>query len=103
VIAVGDVLMLHDSDTGASKKDVWRPCMVLAITSTVAIVAPRSASVPGSVTTPPEASSAFNKDGHFSRWRRPVSRPVAEAADNHGQLAEPYLRAVLSLAAGGPG
>jgi hypothetical protein len=99
VIAVGDVLMLHDSDTGASKKDFWRPCMVLAITSTVAIVAPRSASVP--VMTPAGASSAFNKDGHFSRWRRPVSRPVAEAAENHGRLAEPYLREVLALATGG--
>lgn len=91
--------MLHDSDTGASKKDVWRPCMVLAITSTVAIVAPRSTSVPGSVITPPEASSAFDKEGHFSRWRR----PVAETAENHGELAEPYLREVLSLAAGGLG
>jgi hypothetical protein len=101
VIAVGDVLMLHDSDTGASKKDVWRPCMVLAVTSTVAIVAPRSASVPGSVMTPAEASSAFNKDGHFGRWRRPVSRPVAEEAENHGRLAEPYLREVLALAARG--
>lgn len=95
--------MLHDSDTGASKKDVWRPCMVLAITSTVAIVAPRSTSVPGSVMTPPEASSAFDKEGHFSRWRRPVSRPVAETAENHGELAEPYLREALSLAAGGLG
>lgn len=93
--------MLHDSDTGASKKNVWRPCMVLAITSTVAIVAPRSVSVSGSVMTPAEASGAFNKDGHFSRWRRPVSRPVADAADNHGQLAEPYLREILALAAGG--
>lgn len=100
---MGDVLMLHDSDTGASKKDVWRPCMVLAVTSTVVLVAPRSTSVSGSVATPPEASSAFDKDGHFSRWRRPVSRPVAETADNYGQLAEPYLQAVLSLAGGGPG
>jgi hypothetical protein len=101
VIAVGDVLMLHDSDTGASRKDVWRPCMVVAVTSTVAIVAPRSASVAGSVLTPREASSAFNKDGHFSRWRRPVTLPVAEAAENHGQLAEPYLQDVLTLAGGG--
>jgi hypothetical protein len=103
VIAVGDVLMLHDSDTGASKKDVWRPCMVLAITSTLAIVAPRSASVPRSVMTPAEASRAFNKDGHFSRWRQRVSRPAAEAAENYGQLAEPYLREVLSLPSGGHG
>ncbi len=93
--------MLHDSDTGASKKNVWRPCMVLAITSTVAMVAPRSASVPGSVMTPAKASSAFSKDGHFSRWRRSVSRPVADAAENHGRLAEPYLREVLALAVGG--
>lgn len=98
MIDVGDVLMLHDSDTGASNKDVWRPCVVVAITSTVAIVAPRSASVHGSINTPAEASSAFNKDGAFSRWRRPVSRPVADAAENHGQLAEPYLREVLSIA-----
>jgi hypothetical protein len=75
--------------------------MVVAVTSTVAIVAPRSASVAGSVLTPREASSAFNKDGHFSRWRRPVTLPVAEAAENHGQLAEPYLQDVLTLAGGG--
>lgn len=93
--------MLHDSDTGASRKDVWRPCMVLAITSTVVIVAPRSASVPGSVETPTAASSAFNKEGHFSRWRRPVSRAIADAAENHGQLAEPYLQEVLSFAGRG--
>jgi hypothetical protein len=101
VIAVGDVLMLHHSDTGASSKNVWRPCTVIAVTSTIAIVAPRSASVAGSVMTPPGASSAFNKDGHFSRWRERVSLPVAEASENHGQLAEPYLGEVLSLAAGG--
>jgi hypothetical protein len=98
VIAIGDVLMLHDADTGASMKDVHRPCLVLAITSTIVVVAPRSASVYGPVPTPREASTAFNKGGSFSGWRRPVSRSVAEAAENHGQLTEPYLQEALALA-----
>jgi hypothetical protein len=102
VIAVGDVLVLHDADTGASEKNVWRPCMVLAVTSTVVIVAPRSGSVPGSIETPTGASTAFTRVGYFSRWRRPVSPPVAEAADNHGPLAEPYLGEVLVLNARRP-
>jgi hypothetical protein len=102
VTAVGDVLVLHDADTGASKKNVWRPCMVLAVTSTVVIVAPRSGSVSGSIETPTGASTAFTKAGYFSRWRCRVSTPVAETAANHGPLAEPYLGEVLALNARRP-
>jgi hypothetical protein len=102
VIAVGDVLVLNDADTGASKKNVWRPCMVLAVTSTVIIVAPRSGSVPGSIETPTGASTAFTKVGYFSRWRCPVSPPAAETAENHGPLVEPYLGEVLALNARKP-
>jgi hypothetical protein len=97
VIAVGDVLTLHDADTGASDKNVTRPCMVIAVASTIVVVAPRSVSVSGPVPTPISASPGFSKPGSFSRWRRPVGRAAAEAAPNHGQLAEPYRGQVLAL------
>jgi hypothetical protein len=97
VIEVGDVLTLHDADTGASPKNVMRPCMVIAIGSAVVAVAPRSVSVKGAVPTPTSASVAFTKDGSFSRWRIRVSLPTAVAAPNHGQLAEPYRSEVLAL------
>jgi hypothetical protein len=97
VIAVGDVLMLHDADTGASDKDVVRPCMVVTQSATIVIVAPRSVSVTGLVPTPEDASPAFNKPGSFSRWRRPVGRAAADQATNHGQLEEPYRTQVLKL------
>jgi hypothetical protein len=99
VIAVGDVLTLHDADTGASNKNEVRPCMVLAISSTIVVVAPRSVSVKGKVPTPASASPGFSKTGSFSRWRRPVGRVAAEAALNHGQLDEPYRSQVLALSA----
>jgi hypothetical protein len=97
VIAVGDVLTLHDADTGASGKNVTRPCMVLAISAAIVVVAPRSVSINGTVPTPASASPGFNKPGSFSRWRCPVGRPAADAATNHGQLAEPYRAQVLAL------
>ena len=97
MIAVGDVLTLHDADTGASVKNVWRPCLVIAIGSTIVVVAPRSVSVSGKVPTPATASPGFDKPGSFSRWRCPVGRPAAEAATNHGQMAEPYRSQVLAL------
>lgn len=97
VIEVGDVLVLHDADTGASPKNEVRPCMVVAIASAVVAVAPRSASVKGSVETPVGASTAFTKPGSFSGWRCRVGLAAALAADNHGQLAEPYRNEVLAL------
>jgi hypothetical protein len=99
MIAVGDVLTLHDADTGASGKNVTRPCVVVAIGATVVIVAPRSVSVAGAVPTPIAASPAFTKAGSFSRWRCRVGRVAAEAAVNHGQLAEPYRSQVLAMSA----
>jgi hypothetical protein len=99
VIAVGDVLTLNDADTGASNKNVERPCMVLAIGSAVVVVAPRSVSVRGSVPTPETGSAGFNKPGSFSRWRCRVGRSAAEAAPNHGHLAEPYRGQVIALSA----
>ncbi len=99
MIAVGDVLTLHDADTGASKKNVMRPCIVVAISSAVVVVAPRSVSVSGSVPTPAAASAGFNKEGSFSRWRCRVGRVAAEAALNHGQLAEPYRGEIIALSA----
>jgi hypothetical protein len=97
VIAVGDVLTLHDADTGASTKNVLRPCLVIAIGPTIVVVAPRSVSVNGKVPTPATASPGFDKPGSFSRWRCRVGRPVAEAALNHGQIAEPYRSQILAL------
>ena len=99
MITVGDVLALHDADTGASTKNVVRPCLVIAIGSTIVVVAPRSVSVSAKVPTPPSASPGFDKPGSFSRWRCRVGRPAAEAATNHGQLAEPYRSQVLALSA----
>jgi hypothetical protein len=99
VIEVGDVLTLHDADTGASSKSVERPCMVLAISSAIVVVAPRSVSVRGSVPTPASASCGFNKPGSFSGWRCRVGRVAAEAAPNHGQLAEPYRAEIIALSA----
>jgi hypothetical protein len=101
VIAVGDVLTLHDADTGASTKNVSRPCLVIAIGPTIVVVAPRSVSVSGKVPTPATSSAGFDKPGSFSRWRCRVGRPAAEAATNHGQLAEPYRSQVLALSARG--
>ena len=91
------MLILHDSDTGASAKNAMRPCLIVAISSGMVIVAPRTASGKGKVATPASASGGFTKEGSFSRWRRPVSRKIAEAAQNHGQLAEPYLGEVQAL------
>jgi hypothetical protein len=97
VLAVGDVLSLHDADTGASTKNVVRPCMVVAVSATIVVVAPRSASVAGPVRTPTSASPAFTRPGSFSRWRCRVARTIADAATNHGQLAEPYRSQLLAL------
>jgi hypothetical protein len=97
MIAVGDVLTLHDADTGASGKNRTRPCMVVAIGATVVIVAPRSVSVAGPVPTPISASPGFTKSGSFSRWRCRVGRVAADGAVNHGQLAEPYRSQVLVM------
>jgi hypothetical protein len=69
IAAVGDVLMLHDADTGASDKDVVRPCAVVTQSATIVIVALRSVSITDLVPTPADASAAFNKPGSFSRWR----------------------------------
>lgn len=97
MIAVGDVLMLLDHDTGASTKAVRRPCMVVAISPAIVLVAPRSASVSGSVPTPIGAATGLNKEGSFSGWRCRVSRAIAEAAENRGQLAEPYKSEILAM------
>lgn len=97
MIAVGDVLTIHDADTGASTKNALRPCLVIAIGPTIVVVAPRSVSVRGKVPTPATASSGFDRAGSFSRWRCRVGRPAAEAATNHGQMAEPYRSRVLAL------
>ena len=97
VIAIGDVLMLFDNDTGASKKPVRRPCMVVTISPAIVIVAPRSASVAGKVPTPVGAASGLDKEGSFSGWRCRVPRSVAEAAGNRGQLEEPFKGEVLAL------
>ena len=102
MIAVGDVLILHDADTGASTKNVLRPCLVIAITSTMVVVAPRSVSVSGKVPTPATASTGFDRPGSFSRWRCRVGRPTAEAATHHGQMTEPYRSQVLALSARSP-
>lgn len=99
-IHVGDVLMLHDLDTGASKKSVIRPCMVVAMTAAIVIVAPRTTSGSGEVPTPAGAAKGLNKDGRFGSWRCRVPRQIAEAAQNNGQLNEPYRSEVL--AAQGP-
>jgi hypothetical protein len=40
MIAVGDVLTLHDADTGGSQKNVVRPCVVIAVGATIVVVAP---------------------------------------------------------------
>jgi hypothetical protein len=96
-MVVGDVIMLHDSDTGASAKSAIRPCMVVAISSAIVLVAPRSASVKGKVPTPVECATGLDKEGSFSGWRCAVARAVAESADNRGQLAEPYRAEVLAL------
>lgn len=71
--------------------------MILAVQPTMVIVVPRSASRQGRIQTPASASPGFSKPGDFSRWRRPVSRYLAEQAQNHGQLAEPYRSQVLAL------
>jgi len=97
VIAVGDVLLLHDCDTGASSKNVLRPCVVVAVGSAVVVVAPRSVSARGPVRTPASASTAFTKPGSFSGWRCRVGLLAALAAETHGQLAEPYRSEVLAL------
>ncbi|MDX6589545.1 MAG: hypothetical protein QOI84_819 [Solirubrobacterales bacterium] len=99
-IHVGDVLMLHDLDTGASNKPVVRPCMVVAMTAAIVIVAPRTASGSGEVPTPAGAAKGLNKEGRFGSWRCRVPRRVAETAQNNGQLSEPYRSEVL--AAQGP-
>ena len=97
MIVVGDVLMLLDHDTGASPKPVRRPCMVVAISSAIVLVAPRSASVSGAVPTPIGAATGLNKEGSFSGWRCRVSRVIAEAAENRGQLGEPYKSEILAM------
>lgn len=74
-----------------------RPCLVVAASSAIVVVAPRSASHKDAVPTPASASPGFTKPGSFGRWRCRVARKAAEAAINHGQLAEPYLAEVLAL------
>ncbi|HXV06311.1 MAG TPA: hypothetical protein VFP23_10450 [Solirubrobacterales bacterium] len=96
-IKVGDVLMLDDRDTGASKKSVVRPCMVIAMSTAIAIVAPRTTSGSGEVSTPIGAAKGLNREGRFGSWRCRVPRAIAEAAQNNGQLGEPYRSEVLAL------
>lgn len=96
-IEVGDVLMLDDRDTGASRKPVFRPCMVVAMSAAIVIVAPRTTSGSGEVPTPIGAAKGLNREGRFGSWRCRVSRAVAEAAENNGQLSEPYRSEVLAV------
>lgn len=96
-IRVGDVLMLDDRDTGASRKSVIRPCMVVSMTAAIVIVAPRTTSGSGEVLTPSGAARGLNKEGRFGSWRCRVPRSAAESAQNNGQLAEPYKSEVLAI------
>lgn len=96
-IKVGDVLMLDDRDTGASKKPVVRPCMVIAMSAAIVIVAPRTSSGSGEVSTPIGSAKGLNKEGRFGSWRCRVPRAIAEAAQNNGQLSEPFRSEVLAV------
>ena len=71
--------------------------MVVALSPAIVLVAPRSASVKGKVPTPIGSATGLDKEGSFSGWRCRVSIAAAEAAENRGQLAEPYRAEVLAL------
>lgn len=96
-IKIGDVLMLDDRDTGASQKQVVRPCMVVAMSAAIVIVAPRTTSGSGEVHTPSGSAKGLNKEGRFGSWRCRVPRPAAESAQNNGQLDEPFRSEVLAV------
>lgn len=94
-IAVGDVLYLHDKDTGFSNKDKWRWCIVTAVTGTHVRVAGRSASRTDGYPLPKEAVAEFDKDGHVPGPPQRVPLAVAMKARRVGPLPSPYLEQLL--------
>jgi hypothetical protein len=66
-VAIGHVLHLHDRDTGFSKKDVYRWCVVTAIVGRNVRVAGRSTTRTDGVPVPATAIEEFDKDGWVLR------------------------------------
>jgi hypothetical protein len=94
-VAVGHVLHLHDRDTGFSKKDVYRWCVVTAIVGRNVRVAGRSTTRTDGVPVPATAMEEFDKDGWVLRPPLRVSLAIAEAARDVGPLPDHYLQQVL--------
>jgi len=94
---IGDMVYLHDHDTKASRKDVMRWCMVVAVIGSQARVAPRSSTVRGKVFTAAGLLPEFTENGWFSKWSLPVPAQLLDDARNIGQLPEPARTQVLGL------
>ena len=94
-VAVGHVLYLHDRDTGFSKKDVYRWCIVTAVVGRNVRVAGRSTTRTDGVPVPASAMQEFDEDGWVPRPPLRVSLALAQGARNIGPLPDHYLQQVL--------
>ncbi|MGI8411618.1 MAG: hypothetical protein ACR2LV_02840 [Solirubrobacteraceae bacterium] len=95
MIAVGDVLYLHDSVTGFSAKDCMRWCVVTAVIGRHVRVAGRSTTRTDGVSVPRSAMADFTADGWVLRPPIRVAASDAGAARNIGPLPRHYLEQVL--------
>jgi hypothetical protein len=93
--SVGDVLYLHDHDTGISRKDVYRWCIVTAVVGQHVRVAGRSTTREDGVPVPAEAMDEFDADGWVPRPPVRISLALASSARNIGQLDAHYVQQIL--------
>jgi hypothetical protein len=94
-LRVGDVLYLHDSVTGFSKKDVMRWCVVTAIAGRNVRVAGRSATRTDGVPVPQTVMQEFTADGWVLSPPMRISLADATTARNIGPLPDNYRQQVL--------
>lgn len=94
---IGDVVMLHDSDTGFSQKPVVRPYAVVAIAGSSVTVVPRTASGSSGIKSPAGDPKGLSKHGRFVRVPIPVSRWLVDEAQNLGPLSEGLKSDVIAM------
>ncbi len=95
LIAVGDVLYLHDGVTGFSRKDCMRWCIVTAVIGRHVRIAGRSTTRTDGVPVHQTAMPEFTADGWVLRPPVRISLADAEEARNIGPLPQEYLEQVL--------
>jgi hypothetical protein len=96
-VAVGDVLYVNDRVSGFSRKDKFRWCIVVSVTSAGVRLAFRSASRRDGVMIPKGAMERFTKDGWISRDTLRIAPEDAERAENVGRIGDDYLQQILFI------